>query len=102
MQITYHGRSSNYYPKPAKLLIDPFSLAIPCDISARLYLDYSRPRRSYRGHGGLLPKCDAMVIAMVEIAEYAASLEAKKTHGMNLGAVLPFLWSGENGARPIQ
>lgn len=98
MQITYHGHAAVAITTKAghKLLIDPFFTGNPLadvpadDVSA----DYILITHGHSDHVGdmvaIAKRCDATVIAMVEIAEYAASQGVKKTHGMNLGGSFTF------------
>lgn len=98
MQITYHGHAAVAITTKAghKLLIDPFFTGNPlADISAsEAQADYILITHGHADHIGdmvaIAKRCDATVIAMVEIAEYAASLGVKKTHGMNLGGSFTF------------
>ncbi|WP_368250702.1 metal-dependent hydrolase [Enterococcus sp. 2201sp1_2201st1_B8_2201SCRN_220225] len=98
MEITYHGHATVAITTKAghKILIDPFFTGNPlADISAdEVEADYILITHGHSDHIGdmvaIAKRCDAMVIAMVEIAEYAANQGVKKTHGMNLGGSFTF------------
>lgn len=98
MKITYHGHATVAITTKAgqKLLIDPFFTGNPlADITdEEAEADYILITHGHSDHIGdmvaIAKRCDAEIIAMVEIAEYAANQGVKKTHGMNLGGSFTF------------
>ncbi|WAA10157.1 metal-dependent hydrolase [Fervidibacillus albus] len=96
MEITYHGHSIvKIRTKGKEILIDPF---ITGNGLTDLKVEEEQPDYIIvtHGHGDhlgdtvqLAKKKDALVIAMVELAQYLAS-QGVKSHGMNIGGSYSF------------
>ncbi len=96
MKITYHGHSIVKIETNGKtILIDPFITGNPLtDLSVETESpDYILLTHGHNDHVGdtveLAKKKDALVVAMVELADYL-SWQGVKTHGMNIGGSFEF------------
>lgn len=98
MEITYYGHAVVGITTASgqKLLIDPFFTgnSLAPVTAAEIEADYILITHGHADHIGdmveIAKRCDATIIAMVEVADYATSCGVKKTHGMNLGGKFTF------------
>lgn len=98
MEITYHGHSviAIKLEDGTDLLFDPFITGNPKTdlVAAEVKTDYILVTHGHSYHVGdmvaIAKNCNATIIGMVELCNFAEKNGVKNTHGMNIGGKFDF------------
>ncbi|BCA85032.1 UPF0173 metal-dependent hydrolase [Enterococcus saigonensis] len=98
MEITYHGHSviAIKLEDGTDLLFDPFITGNPKTdlVAAEVKTDYILVTHGHSDHVGdmvaIAKNCNATIIGMVELCNFAEKNGVKNTHGMNIGGKFDF------------